>query len=41
MPDEEKVDGYRMAAMKAGDGTRLISRNGIQHTQASCRRDGE
>jgi len=33
MPDEEKVDGYRMAAMKAGDGTRLISRNGIQHTK--------
>jgi bifunctional non-homologous end joining protein LigD len=30
---EEKVDGYRMAAMKAGDGTRLISRNGIQHTK--------
>ena len=30
---EEKVDGYRMAAMRAGDGTRLISRNGIQHTK--------
>jgi bifunctional non-homologous end joining protein LigD len=30
---EEKVDGYRMAAMKAGDGIRLISRNGIQHTR--------
>jgi len=30
---EEKVDGYRMAALKAGDGTRLISRNGIQHTK--------
>jgi bifunctional non-homologous end joining protein LigD len=38
---EEKVDGYRMAAMKAdrmaamkaGDGTRLISRTGIQHTK--------
>jgi bifunctional non-homologous end joining protein LigD len=30
---EEKVDGYRMAAMKAGDGARLISRNGIQHTK--------
>jgi hypothetical protein len=31
--NEEKVDGYRMAAMKAGDGTRLISRTGIQHTK--------
>jgi bifunctional non-homologous end joining protein LigD len=30
---EEKVDGYRMAAMRAGDGIRLISRNGIQHTK--------
>ena len=30
---EEKVDGYRMASMKAGDGTRLISRNSIQHTK--------
>ena len=30
---EEKGDGYRMAAMKAGDGTRLIGRNGIQHTK--------
>jgi bifunctional non-homologous end joining protein LigD len=30
---EEKVDGYRMAAMRADDGTRLISRNGIQHTK--------
>ena len=30
---EEKVDGYRMAAMKAGDGIRMISRNGIQHTK--------
>jgi ATP-dependent DNA ligase len=38
---EEKVDGYRMAAMKAdrmaamkaGDATRLISRTGIQHTK--------
>jgi hypothetical protein len=30
---EEKVDGYRMAARKADDGTRLISRNGIQHTK--------
>src|SRR5260370_41568795 len=30
---EEKVDGYRMAAMKAGDDIRLISRNGIQHTE--------
>jgi ATP-dependent DNA ligase len=30
---EEKVDGYRIAAMKAGDGTRLISRNGIQRTK--------
>ena len=26
---EEKVDGYRMAAMKTDDGARLISRNGI------------
>jgi bifunctional non-homologous end joining protein LigD len=30
---EEKVDGYRMAAMRAGDGTRLISCTGIQHTK--------
>jgi bifunctional non-homologous end joining protein LigD len=30
---EEKVDGYRMAAMRAGDGTRLISRNGIHHAK--------
>ena len=30
---EEKVDGYRIAAMKAGDGTRLTSRNGIQRTK--------
>jgi len=30
---EEKVDGYRMAAMKAADGTRLINRNGIYHTK--------
>ena len=29
---EEKVDGYRMAAMKTGDGARLISRNGIHHS---------
>ena len=33
MPNEEKVDGYRMAAMKAGDGPRLIRGNGIQHTK--------
>jgi bifunctional non-homologous end joining protein LigD len=30
---EEKVDGYRIAATKAADGTRLIGRNGIQHTK--------
>jgi bifunctional non-homologous end joining protein LigD len=29
---EEKVDGYRMAAMKTDDGARLISRNGIHHS---------
>jgi len=29
---EEKVDGYRMAAMKTGDSARLISRNGIHHS---------
>src|ERR1700687_5110995 len=28
----EQVDGYRMAAMKTGDGPRLISRNGIHHS---------
>jgi ATP-dependent DNA ligase len=29
---EEKVDGYRMAAMKTDDGAPLISRNGIHHS---------
>jgi len=29
---EEKMDGYRMAAMKTDDGARLISRNGIHHS---------
>jgi len=30
---EEKVDGYRMAALIVDDSPRLISRNGIQHTK--------
>jgi bifunctional non-homologous end joining protein LigD len=30
---EEKVDGYRMAALIVDDAPRLISRNGIQHTK--------
>ena len=30
---EEKVDGYRMAALKTRESLNLISRNGIQHTK--------
>lgn len=30
---EEKVDGYRMAALKVDAGLYLISRNGVQHTK--------
>ena len=30
---EEKVDGYRMAALKIDAGLYLISRNGVQHTK--------
>jgi ATP-dependent DNA ligase len=31
---EEKVDGYRMAAVKTDHAVSLISRNGIDHTKA-------
>ena len=30
---EEKVDGWRMLAYKAGDRVRLVSRNGRDHTR--------
>ena len=30
---EEKIDGWRMLAYKAGDCVRLVSRNGIDHTR--------
>jgi bifunctional non-homologous end joining protein LigD len=30
---EEKIDGYRMVAIKAGQDVRLISRNGREHTK--------
>jgi bifunctional non-homologous end joining protein LigD len=30
---DEKVDGWRMLAYKAGDRVRLVSRNGVNHTK--------